>query len=148
MTFQLSGLFVHIIPNGSFTCKVFIAYFTTFKQYHYYAEHIVASAGENINHSDKLCIQIILLYKPFVGFLLSLQTLFSTVADKRILDAFYYHVKPNVIPEDMRPENVPAVLVFKDGLHYQYEGQYLIEILKVLCPICRPKKMKMLIILI
>ncbi|XP_030831454.1 protein disulfide-isomerase TMX3 [Strongylocentrotus purpuratus] len=51
-----------------------------------------------------------------------LATLFSTVADKRILDAFYYHVKPNVIPEDMRPKNVPAVLVFKDGLHYQYEA--------------------------
>nr|XP_054748439.1 protein disulfide-isomerase TMX3-like [Lytechinus pictus] len=51
-----------------------------------------------------------------------LATLFSKVADKRILDAFYYHVKPDVIPEGARPENVPAIMVFKDDHHYQYEA--------------------------
>ncbi|XP_071480016.1 protein disulfide-isomerase TMX3-like [Diadema antillarum] len=45
---------------------------------------------------------------------------FSEVADKRILDAFYYHIQPNVLPDKLRPEETPALLVFKDDKFYQY----------------------------
>ena len=52
-----------------------------------------------------------------------MQTLFSKVADKRILDAFFYHMKPDVLPAEFKPDSLPAIMVFKDDLHYQYKGE-------------------------
>ena len=53
------------------------------------------------------------------------QKLYSTVAEAKILESFYYQGSNKVLPADKKVDekDLPALVVFKDKKHYKYEGR-------------------------
>ncbi|PIK38555.1 hypothetical protein BSL78_24608 [Apostichopus japonicus] len=51
-----------------------------------------------------------------------LQKYFTSTAEDKILDSNFFRTTRDVIPEKSRPTELPALLVFKDGTSYRFEG--------------------------
>ncbi|XP_077993162.1 protein disulfide-isomerase TMX3-like [Glandiceps talaboti] len=47
---------------------------------------------------------------------------YQRIADDKLISNYFYSAKPTVLPDDIKVDNIPAILVFKDDTHYRYEA--------------------------
>ncbi|MEQ2279493.1 Protein disulfide-isomerase tmx3, partial [Ameca splendens] len=70
----------------------------------------------------------------YVGAESPLKEKYNDAASELIVYTYFFSASEEALPESLSLPELPAVVVFKDGSHFTYDGGYLVTLLFVLTP--------------